>query len=152
ELASIIRVATLVVDRMQLLKVLDDILYGHPDFKVSERRHLQKILEKNTWIFGERWNLTTADQSLATLVRTVRGELGLGPDEDPDARIEVRPELRLIPDFYLVQHRRDQGVVDHLLVEIKAPHVRITDAHVQQLEKYADALVSQPVYGHGHHR
>jgi hypothetical protein len=152
DLPSIIRVATLIVDRLDFLRVLDDVLYGYTGFKITERRHLQKMLEQNTWIFGEQWHLTTADQSVASLVEKVRQQLGLKADDDPDASIDVSQALRLIPDFYLVQNRRDGGIVHHLVVEIKAPGVRITDGHIQQLEKYADAIVEQPVFGDGHHR
>ncbi len=152
DLPSIIRVAGLVVDRLEFLKVLDDVLYGRPDIKVTERRHLQKMLERNPWVFGDEWQLTTADKSVGTIVETVSQRLVLRPDEDPDARADVSPALRLIPDFYLVQNRHERGVVDHLVVEIKAPGVRITDAHVQKLERYAEALVEQPVFGQEHHR
>ena len=83
DLSGIISAATLVSDRLKLLEALRFTLF---DFdarqKLKERSQLHKILEQNTWIFGEEFHLCASDKGLTTVLKAHRDKL------DPDLIID----------------------------------------------------------------
>jgi hypothetical protein len=75
--------ATLVADRMKFLEALRFILFDYDArHKLRERSQLHKILEQNTWIFGEEYNLCASDKDLTTVLKAHREKL------DPDLVID----------------------------------------------------------------
>lgn len=60
-LNSIIAAGELLVNRIQFLNELQELVYGPVAFQVKERKHLHKIVERHTWLFGEEYNLMGSD-------------------------------------------------------------------------------------------
>jgi hypothetical protein len=148
-LRSMIATSSLVVDRLSFLRDLETIVYGYPSKHVKERSQLQKIIEGHTWMFGEAYNLMTADQRVATLVDEFVKKFGTDDQLEPEYRIDVPPDLMLVPDLCLVRSKKVEGpdYFQHLIVEMKAPKVRIAPRHLDQLRSYARAIVEHPVFG-----
>jgi hypothetical protein len=72
-LSGIISAATLVADRLKFLEALRFILFDYETRqKLRERSQLHKILEQNTWIFGEEYNLWASDKDLTTVLKAHR--------------------------------------------------------------------------------
>lgn len=146
-LSSVIAVSELIVDRLGFLQELEELVYGAPAEHVLERRHLQKVIEAHTWIFGEQYHLMGADSRLSTIL----SGFVLDADEaDPDAPIQVDAALRDVPDFYLAKRQWNEGAkyTQHLVVEIKRPSTRISTRHIdRQLERYASQIVENQVFG-----
>ena len=64
-LSGIISAASLVADRLKFLHGLNIILFDHETRdRLKERTQLHKILEQNTWVFGEEYNLWASDKGL----------------------------------------------------------------------------------------
>lgn len=150
EMSSILAVAGAVVDRLQFLDSLQDIVIGAPELRLKERKQLQPILEKHTWLFGDQYVLVAADQSVRTILRKLHDQ-ARGADEEIDSDIPLSAELRGVPDFLLTQQRLvqesdDDYYQEHLVVEIKRPGVSITSRHVDQLHRYFDALVGNDLF------
>lgn len=153
-LSSVIALSELVVDRLGFLRELEELVYGKPADHVLERRHLQKVIEAHTWIFGEQYHLMGADSRLSTVLEQFSED---GDDDDLDAGILVSDQLRDIPDFYLARKQWNEGAkfTQHLVVEIKRPSVRISTRHIdRQLERYVGRIVKNPVFEqrNGSHR
>jgi len=149
-LRSLVTVAGLVLDRVSFLDELDVILYGKPAAKLKERMQLQQIIAAHSWLFGEQFTLITSDKRLSSVVAEAREKLNLGSEqEDADHTVDVGTYLRDVPDFYLAANRKVQGAdyFQHLIVEMKRPSVRIGRGHVDQLKRYADAIVGHPIWG-----
>ena len=79
DLSAIISAATMVADRLKFPQGLRIILFDHEaKDRLKERSQLHKILETNTWIFGEEFNLWASDKELTTVLKVHKEKL------DPD--------------------------------------------------------------------
>lgn len=141
DLSGIISAATLVADRLKFLEALRYILF---DFearqKLKERSQLHKILEQNTWVFGEEYNLWASDKDLTTVLKAHKAKLD--PDLVIDEPVKVINKARGIVDLMLsrAQRRHRHNDLEHLVIELKAPKVVINAAHLMQIEGYALAV------------
>lgn len=144
-LSSIIEASKLVADRLQFLAGLQELLF-QPDGKrdLRERTQLHRMLESETWIFGEEYLLTSSDENLNTVLHkhlaTLRPELTRGKgkqkavvrDDGTQAVIDMML-AREVPAY--AQTRRE-----FLVVELKRPSQKIDlDVH-RQILGYAMAV------------
>jgi hypothetical protein len=75
-LSGIISAATIVADRLKFLTALQYVLFDYDaKQKLKERSQLHKILEQNTWIFGEEYNLWASDKGLTTVLKAHKKKL-----------------------------------------------------------------------------
>ncbi|GEM_PF-6749237 len=146
-LSSVINIAELLVSRFQFIDELRELVYGKSARAVKERRHLHKIVEGHTWLFGEQYHLMGSDSSLNTLLPRI--EAAVRETNDPEALIPVDDPLRDIPDLYLMGTKWNEGAKyhQHLIVEMKRPSVRIVSEHINQLKRYASEIVRLPIFG-----
>lgn len=141
DLSGIISAATLVADRLKFLHALRFVLF---DFqarqKLKERSQLHKILEQNTWVFGEEYNLWASDKDLTTVLKVHRDKLD--PGLIVDDPVKVVNKKRGIVDLMLsrVQRRHRANDIEHLVIELKAPKVTLNASHLDQIETYALAV------------
>ena len=151
-LSSIISAAKIVADRLKILAGLEQILFD-TDMKarLKERSQLHKIIEDNTWLFGEEYNLSVSDKGLTAVLRKHRKILG--EDVVIDRPVKHVSKKRGIVDLMLSRalrrHRADE--LEHLIVELKRPKVKIGDEEITQVEKYAISVANderfRPVNG-----
>ncbi len=126
-----------ILRRETFLDVLDSLV--HKDFykkKLKERTQLHKIVEQETWIFGDKfdYNLSNSDQSLTNVLKSNLKiqELSVSEIEEIEKGIEkdakkVDSYLKKIPDLYMWKTIPDSiGKRNfNLIVELKAPNVPI---------------------------
>ncbi|MBK1711971.1 ATP-binding protein [Rubrivivax gelatinosus] len=145
-LSAIIEASKMVTDRLQFLAGLHELLF-QPDLKQSlkERTQLHRMLEGETWIFGEEYLLTNSDENLNTVLRKQLEKLR-PTDRKPKKQAPV------------VRDDGSEGVIDLLLarevpayaktrreflvVELKRPSQRIDLEVKAQVESYALAVAS----------
>jgi hypothetical protein len=108
--------------------------------RLKERAQLHKILEQNTWIFGEEYNLWASDKGLTRVLRIHKEKLD--PNIVIDEPVKIISKTRGIVDLMLsrVQRRHRHDDIEHLVVELKAPRVNLTAEHMTQIEDYALAV------------
>lgn len=144
-LSSIISAAKIVADRLKFISALESVVFD-PDMKarLKERSQLHRILADNTWIFGEEFNLSVSDKSLTEVLRQHRKLLG--DDTRIDEPVKHISKTRGIVDLMLSRalrrHRADE--LDHLVVELKAPKVKIGKKEITQIEEYAISVADDP--------
>lgn len=141
-LSAIIGAAKIVTDRLRFLTGLDAILFdAEPKKRLKERSQLHRIIAQNCWLFGEEYNLSVDDQSLTEVLR--KHKKLLGDDLVIDAPVKHISKTRGIVDLMLSkairQHRAN--TLTHLVVELKAPAIKINDDEVTQIEKYAFSVM-----------
>lgn len=140
-LAAVISSAKMVADRLDFLTGLEAMLFD-ADLKkhLKERSQLHKIVAENTWLFGEQFALTVSDQSLTEVLKKHLKEMG------SDAIVD-KPVKRLdgttgIVDLFMTRKvpsaRPDER--DYLVVELKAPSVKIGQKETGQVRSYAFAI------------
>jgi hypothetical protein len=144
-LAAIIKASRSITDRLDFLAALRIMVFdAEVKNRVLERSELHRILENETWIFGEQFGLTASDKSLtAALVEHVkilgREELAPPPevlDDEGHRRILDLMLARQVP------HARKEH--EHLVVELKAPKVVVGDTEITQIKNYARAVARDP--------
>jgi len=142
-LAAIVTAARTITNRLKFLEAMKLLVFD-PDSKAQlrERSQLHRILANETWLFGEEYALTADDQSLDTVLTKHLKKLGrerLIDDEevvDHDGRRRI-VDLMLARSIEQVQNR-----LEHLVVELKAPKVKIGSDELTQVKNYAFAVVA----------
>lgn len=140
-LTAIISASKIVSDRLSFLTGLETLLFDVDEKKqLKERAHLHRLLAENTWIFGEEFSLSVDDQSLTEVLK--KHLKACGVDVSIDAPV-LRPNMKVgIVDLMLTRkvpcHREDQ--LDHLIVELKRPTVKLGSKEIAQIKEYAFAI------------
>jgi hypothetical protein len=140
-LSAIIEASSLITNRLAFLKGLEELLFNKESKKeLDERSQLHKILEKETWIFGEEFHLTASDETLTTVLAKYLSKLRPGEKVEKVIRDDGRQAVidlllaREIPQNY--KHRRE-----FLVVELKRPSQKVDLDVKGQIESYALAVV-----------
>jgi hypothetical protein len=144
-LSSIIGAARVVADRLKFLTGLEAVLFDpEPKKRLKERSQLHRIVAQNCWLFGEEFNLSVDDQSLTEALRAHKKLLG--EDVVIDAPVRHISQTRGIIDLMLSkatkQHKANE--LTHLVVELKAPKVKLDGPEVLQIENYAFSVIEDP--------
>lgn len=140
-LSSIINAAKLVTDRLKFLNALKLMLFDKTAKKhLEERTQLHRILDQNTWILGEEYNLWASDKDLTTVLRVHKNKLDANividePVKKPDGKQGIVDLM-----FSKVQRKHRADDIEHLIVELKAPKVVIGTKEINQIENYAGAV------------
>jgi Histidine kinase-, DNA gyrase B-, and HSP90-like ATPase len=147
DLSAIISAATMIADRLKFLQGLRIILFEHETKnRLKERSQLHKILETNTWLFGEEFNLWASDKELTTVLKVHKEKLD--PDLVIDEPVKMLIRKRGIVDLMLsrAQKRHRADDYEHLVVELKAPKVKLTSKEITQIKDYALSVARDPRY------
>src|ERR1041385_7210043 len=159
-LSAIITASKTVANRLDFLKALEYLVFDPQSKEVLlERKQLHKIVEGETLIFGEEFNLTASDQSLTEVLNKhlhiLRGpEAHLVDQENTKplkkkGKAAIQPVLRedgsigivdLMLSRRVPQPHADQN--EHLIVELKRPSVKIDPTILTQVEEYALAVAN----------
>jgi hypothetical protein len=142
-LDAIISLAKEVADRLDFVTGLREIVFEEASADVLERRHLHKILERETWIFGDEYTLAVTDESLTSALRAHieilgRDDLVTEPVRTADGRVR-RLDLMLAAAIPLPTRQRE-----HLVVELKRPDLVLGAAELTQVSEYALAVATDP--------
>ncbi len=148
-LTAIINASKLVANRLDFLKGLETLIFdAESKQKLLERSQLHKMLEFETWVFGEEFNLTNSDTSLTSVLEKHIGLLGPRGDGKENAvrngTVNLEDGSRGIVDLMLSRkiQQPDPEKREHLIVELKRPSQKINDDVLSQVKKYAYAVVA----------
>ena len=137
-MSSVFATARLITDRLRFLVGLESILFdAGPRKLLKERSQLHRIIAQNCWLFGEDFTLSVDDRSLTEVLRAHKRLLG---DHIVIDEPVSHPTLGTgIVDLMLsktIRLNTAYGLM-HLVVELKAPGVKVDHAEICQIEKYA---------------
>jgi hypothetical protein len=143
-LTALIATSKEIANRLEFLRGLEALVMpGALAKTVKERSQLHKILAEETWVFGEEYALTANDESLTTVLKrhiNILGRAEIVEDEVLDAEGKRRiVDLMLARSVEQNTNRRE-----HLVVELKAPSVKVGDDEASQIRKYAAAVAKDP--------
>jgi len=140
-LTAIISASKVVADRLKFITGLDVLLFDKEHKQnLKERTQLHRLLAENTWIFGEEFALTVDDQSLTEVLRKHLTSLKLDMVVDePVKRVDGTVG---IVDLMLTKSIpcNRENELEHLIIELKRPSVRIGPTELAQIESYAFAV------------
>ena len=141
-LEAMVSAFKLVKDRIDFLKGLELLVFDPASKEqLAERKQLHRILATQTWVFGEQFSLTVDDKGLTKVLQAHLKHLGretndVTPVREEDGGVGI-VDLMLSRAIPQQANRRE-----HLVVELKAPKVTLTEDHTNQIEKYAQAVAS----------
>lgn len=142
-LSAMIEASKVIADRLDFLRGLEILLYD-PRSKqdLKERSQLQKIIEEQTWIFGEEFALSVADKSLNEVLAKHMEVLGRDGSADAAEDVLLPDGRRGIVDLMLSRRipQPQEERAEHLVVELKRPSQKINPEILQQIENYALAV------------
>ncbi|MDO4308816.1 MAG: ATP-binding protein [Eubacteriales bacterium] len=147
-LENIIDTIKFIEDRYKIIELLKSIVYDLTKF-ANERDHVQKIIEKHFWLFGEQYNLASADQRMQKALERYRnilyGEEDITATLSPDAENERRMDIFLC-NTRNVETTFETTLEENIVVELKAPRVPLTKKVLRQIEDYMDYVRRQPQF------
>lgn len=145
DLENVIEFSDKVARKIEDLEFLEKLVYSEISKNVKERKELHKFLEKMLWIFGEEYNDTTkllSDKNLEKNLLQLRDDtMTYKVSKKDDNAEKVERSLSSITDLFLYNER----IIDHkkrevLVVELKAPRVKISPKELEQVMKYATEI------------
>lgn len=144
-LSAIIRSANVVARRHKFLVALEHLLFDPNDSgKVGERDHLHKVLEHELWVFGEAYHLMSTERSLTELLRNHLKLAGLSTKGVETVRRWDGKTGRT--DLHLAAKNKEHDRIRHLIVELKAPDITASRKELDQVEDYANAILSTAAF------
>jgi hypothetical protein len=154
ELSDVVVFSDNVASKVQFLDFLHEIIYGESAKYIKERSQLHKVIEKNLWIFGENYTNTPvlfSDKQIGNTLEALAEQfLRFIPNKDNDTLIEQPtsvPGLNNITDLFFFNDKpRDDGKREIMIVELKAPTVRLGNSELQQIGKYAFTIEEQAIF------
>lgn len=142
-LDNLIAAGSLIAERLDFLAGLHALLFDKDSkAELLERSQLHKILENETWIFGEEFHLSHSDEGLTTVLRSEMGLLRDSKDSDdnPLDTLVVRDDgSKAVIDLLLAREipQNFSGKREFLVVELKRPSKKVDLKVKGQIESYA---------------
>lgn len=142
---NISKVANMMHNRLIAIERLKLLVNDLEKF-TTERDHIQKIMEKCFWLFGEQFNLVSADvtfeRALANYTYVLDGK------EKPESLTIDNDQRNRRPDIFLARKRivndanTSSMLEDNIIVELKRPSVDIGIKEYRQIEDYFTLIKS----------
>lgn len=143
-LVRIIKTMKMIENRYVVIGLLRKLVYDLVKF-TNERDHIQKIIEDNYWLFGEQYNLVSAD---VTFEKALKEYLYIIDSKDKNNyKIKNQDSLRR-PDIFMCRSRSlefqnsTQGE-ENIIVELKKPEVVLNKKVFRQVEDYMDLIMHE---------
>ena len=133
-LSNITRTIKEIDDRMNILSVLEKILFDKDVNKYTkEVVHLQKILDESFWIFGEDYRLlASAEGSIKKTLISFKDKILRKED------VKIENNSRKEIDIFLAKVDQTSQKVSCVVVEIKRPSVKLGKKQYDQIYEYMD--------------
>lgn len=104
-----------------------------------EVEHIQEVVEKHYWLFGEQYNLITAAEPDFELA--LKGLLIATKGDDSKVIIDHEDKNKEM-DIYMIRQDRRGNVTENVVVELKRPTVPLGEEQLSQVKKYMRVIKS----------
>ncbi len=148
-LSCIIETIKMLDERNFVIERLKKLVFDLKEY-TNERNHIQKIMENNYWIFGEEYSLVTADKHFEKALSEYRYILdGYKSKEEYEIKNQERKKRM---DIFMCAKRpvtaypNSSIVEDNIILELKAPSVKIDVEIFRQIENYMELIRKEPKF------
>jgi hypothetical protein len=131
-LSNIIKTLNLIKHRFEVIQIIK-LIHFDDTIKINEVDHLQKIIEANTWIFGEQYSLlAAAEDNFDTALRNYKKSVYETDEYDP-----VKHEFKNGQvDIFLCRQNMNHEKISNLIIELKHPKKALGEKELSQVKKY----------------
>lgn len=136
-------------DRLDIIQSFKSLIYDHKKFTL-EVPHIQKCIESNLWIFGEKYHLLTSEENkFEQALRTLLDFKSQG--EYYDKTPLTHPDKNKEMDLFIAQKGfkvsdDDKKYFHHVVIELKRPSIKLGDKELEQIKKYKNVIASEPQF------
>ena len=146
---NISKVANMMHNRLVAIERLK-LLVNDLGMFTTERDHIQRIMEKCFWLFGEQFNLVSADVTFEKALANYIYVLDVNDKPDDVTIDNVQRNRR--PDIFLARKRMvndantSSMLEDNIIVELKRPSIDIGIKEYRQIEDYFRLIKNDPKF------
>lgn len=154
KLENVIDTIKFIQERYKVIELLKAIVFDMPQY-ANERNHIQKIVQQHFWLFGEQFNLVSADERMKNALEKYINILYGGKDTDSTLDEDAEQERRM--DIFLCNNREVETsfgttLEENIIVELKATRVILSKKVLRQIEDYMDFVRKQPSFNSEYRR
>lgn len=142
QLQYIVEAISIIEKRVSVIEALKKIVFDYSEF-ANERDHLQKLIEQHFWLFGEQYNLLTADKNMRVSLSEFEKITAHEPSNNVHS-ISDKEALQRMDIFLYSQQVLNNSASEMLIVELKAPHVKLSVDVFNQIVRYANTIRKEP--------
>ena len=154
KLENVIDTIKFIQDRYKVIELLKTIVFDMTQY-ANERNHIQKIVQQHFWLFGEQFNLASADErmknALEKYINILYGEKDIEATLDEDAEQERRMDIFMC-NARDIEASFGTTMEENIIVELKAPKVILSKKVLRQIEDYMDFVRKQPNFNSEYRR
>lgn len=138
-LSSIIETIKLIEDRYITYYKLKDLVFNS-DLKANEVNHLQKLIEKHYWLFGEQYHLVTAAEP--KFEEALRRYQYLLTEKDISTQIDHAHKYKEM-DIFACRQSISTNKIENIVIELKHPMIALGEEQYSQVHKYLQVISNQ---------
>ena len=142
QLQYIVDAISIIERRVTVVEKLKQIVFTASSF-ANERDHIQKLIEQHFWLFGEQYHLLTADKNLTTSLREFEYITETNSTHS-DLSISSKEARQRIDIFLYTQRIQEDSSSEMLIIELKAPYIKLSMEVFNQIVRYANTLRKEP--------
>jgi hypothetical protein len=137
--------------RLAAIEQLKTIIFDLTKF-ANERDHIQEIVERHFWLFGEQYHMLTSDKALATSLAEFENITHANSQDEAKLKSKRRTKAGKAKDgmnqradiFLYTQNTPEDGISEMLVIELKAPSVKLSLDVYNQIVNYANTIRKEP--------
>ena len=138
QLQYIVEAISIIENRISVIEALKKIVFDYTEF-ANERDHVQKLIEQHFWLFGEQYHMLTADKNMRVALCEFEKITAQEPSDNVHA-ISDKEALQRMDIFLYSQQVLNNSDSEMLIVELKAPHVKLSIDVFNQIVRYANTI------------
>lgn len=152
EIEDVIEFSEKVSKKLEDLEFIEKLTCSQISKHIAERKELHKVLEKTLWFFGEKYLDNTkllSDKNLENNLQKLRENYLLYKPNKKEDNINNNIDIKTksITDLFLYSEKPiDEVRREVLIVELKAPKVKISPIELQQVKRYAREIEESKFY------
>lgn len=147
KLQYIIEAIGIIEKRVTVVEELKKIVFDATLFS-NERDHIQKLVEQHFWLFGEQYHLLTADKNLKVSLETFE-KITNSINGTETISMSTQEARQRIDIFLYSQRVQEDSSSEMLIIELKAPYVRLSLDVYNQIVRYANTIRKEPRFTGG---
>ncbi|MFP9112765.1 ATP-binding protein [Flavobacterium sp. RHBU_3] len=146
KLSNITKLISELKNRFEVISILKLLVFDFEEF-TTERDQIQKIIEKNYWLFGEQYHLVSADlnfektlNNYLAFIESDKKNLGL---KNQSLKLK-RPDVFIARQHQIFSNDQEDSIEENIIIELKRPSVTIGKKQYDQIEEYIRYIISEP--------